>query len=254
MLGARARQTAAAALAAAVLMATAACGGDGAGRPAAPSPAAPAASSPAPHAAAPAGPRPLTRTQLLAVALSEDDDAGAYTADEPVDGEPPAGDMFTAEPAVCQPLVSLAKGATPYDPAAEIVRTVWDPDAERGVDVDLHLRSYTARDAAAVMRALARAGRECAHGFTEQRALTDARVLRVDTLRPPAAGDEAYAFRITTQDVEDAHLKLYDYLTVIRSGSTTLSFRADTHSTEDVGGVPQDVVDAQWHKFRRATP
>ncbi|MFF9818317.1 hypothetical protein [Streptomyces sp. NPDC014006] len=251
MLGARARHTAAAALAAAVLTATAACGAHDAGRTAA---ASPAVSSPAPPVAAPAGPEPLTRTQLLAAALSEEDDAGAYTAQEPVDGEPPAGDTYTAEPDVCQPLVSLAKGATPHDPAAEIVRTVWDPDAERGVDIDLRLRSYTSADAAAVMRALGRAGRECAHGFTEERVLADAKVVRVETLRPPDAGEEAYAFRITTQDVEDTRVELYEYLTVIRAGSTILSFRADTHSTEDVGGVPQDVVDAQWRKFRRATP
>lgn len=211
-------------------MTTAACGGDdGAGQD--------------------AGAKPLTEAQLLAAALAEGD-VGAYTAQEPVAA---LSDEYTAQPEVCQPLVSLTEGATAHDPVAEIARDVSDPSADPGIDIDLHLRSYDGQDAAAVMEALGKAGEECADGFTEERALVDAEVVQVETLQAPAVGDEAYAFRITTQDVEDADIRLYDYLTVVRSGSTTLSFRADMLGTEDFGGVPQDVVDAQWEKFRRTT-
>ncbi|MFF0206324.1 hypothetical protein [Streptomyces sp. NPDC005017] len=224
----------AAALTTAVLLATAACGGDE-------------------SAAGDEGPAPLTETQLLAAALAEGD-IGAYTSEEPYGEDGPLSDTYTARPEVCQPLVGLAEGATPHDAAAEVARDVSDPNAEPAVDIDLRLRSYTAEDATAVMKAFGEAGEKCADGFTEDRALAEAKVLRVETLEAPALGDEALAFRITMQDVKDDSLKLYEYLTVIRSGTTTLSFRAEPVGTEDFGGVPQDVVDAQWEKFRRTTP
>ncbi|MFE1438483.1 hypothetical protein [Streptomyces sp. NPDC058739] len=221
------RRTTAAAIAAAVLMATAGCGGgDEEDRPDA-------------RSTRPSGPKPLTKGQLLAAVLVEGD-VGAYTSEQTYDDEGPVGDLYTARPEVCQPLVSLAD--------------VSDSDAEPGVFVDLQLRSYTAEDATAVMKALGKAGESCADGFTEERVFVDAEVLRVETLRAPAAGDEAHAFRITTQDVKNDSLKLYEYLTVVRSGSTTLSFRAYVLGTEDVGGVPQDAVDARWEKYRRTTP
>ncbi|MFJ8086154.1 hypothetical protein ACIQ6Y_36955 [Streptomyces sp. NPDC096205] len=230
MFSTRARHTAAAALAAAVLMTTAACGGsDGAERD----------TKPAAKA--------LTEDQLRPAALAEGD-VGAYTSEEPVAA---LSDDYTARPEVCQPLVSVAKGATSHDPVAEIARAVSDPYAEPSIDIDLHLRSYDGQDAAAVMEELGKAGEKCADGFTEERSLVDAKVVEVETLEAPAVGDEAYAFRITTQDVKEADVMLYDYLTVIRSGSTTLSFRADTLGTQDFGGVPQDVIDAQWEKFER---
>ncbi|MET9427680.1 hypothetical protein [Streptomyces sp. NPDC003036] len=103
------------------------------------------------------------------------------------------------------------------------------------------------------MAALATAGTACAGGFTEDRALTKARYLKVEPVKAPAIGDEAKAFRFTIQDVKNKDLRLYEYLTVLRSGSTTLSFRADVLDTKDFGGVPQEVVTAQWEKFRAAT-
>ncbi|CAL9576507.1 hypothetical protein [Streptomyces sp. enrichment culture] len=233
MFGARARRTA---IAVAVLMGTAACGGgDGGG------------------AGTEAGPEPLTEAQLVAAALAEGEPAGMHAVSDPVSEDGPIADVYTARPAVCQPLVSLAEGATDHDPVAEVHRVTSDPYAEPGVTVDIQLRSYAAQDAAAIMKSLGRAGRECAGGFTEERAATDAKVLAVETVEAPDLGDEAHAFRIVTQDVKDPGLKLYDYLTVVRSGSTTLSFRADLLGTEDFGGVPAEIVDAQWQKFTKYT-
>lgn len=198
-----------------------------------------------------AGPKPLTERQLHAAVL--EGEFGTYGVTKPSGGDAPISDMYTAQPEVCQPLVSLTEGATQHDPVAEVVRDVSDQYADLGdaIDTDLHLRSYTAEEAAVVMTALGRAGEECAGGFTEERTLVEAKVLKVETLKAPALGDEAHAFRIVTQDVKEADIKLYDYLTVVRSGSTLLSFRADQLSTKDFGGVPQDVIDAQWKKFRR---
>ncbi|MEU0276253.1 hypothetical protein [Streptomyces sp. NPDC006307] len=199
------------------------------------------------------GPAPLTEARLTAAAFAADEKAGSYTTSPYGVGEAPFSDSYTADPAVCQPLVSLAKGATAHDPVAEVHRDL-DLDSElRSVNVTVQLRSYAGKDATAVMAALATAGTACAGGFTEDRALTKARYLKVEPVKAPAIGDEAKAFRFTIQDVKNKDLRLYEYLTVLRSGSTTLSFRADVLDTKDFGGVPQEVVTAQWEKFRAAT-
>ncbi|MEU8629914.1 hypothetical protein [Streptomyces sp. NPDC048669] len=39
---------------------------------------------------------------------------------------------------------------------------------------------------------------------------------------------------------------------VVRSGSTTLAFRAEITSAEDIGGVPPEIMAAQSAKFRAA--
>ncbi|MEV6425494.1 hypothetical protein [Streptomyces sp. NPDC051662] len=199
-------------------------------------------------AASATGPAPLTEDRLTAASLTDGERIGAYTASEYALGGP-LGDDYTAEPAVCQPLVSLASGATAFDPVAEVQRKADIPDEMLGLTVSVQLRSYTARDATGVMKALATAGRECAGGFTEDRALARATYLKVEPATAPDVGDEARAYRFTILDVKGT-LKLYEYLTVIRSGSTTLSFRAEITGTKDVGGVPDEIVRAQWQKFR----
>ncbi|WP_203182757.1 hypothetical protein [Streptomyces pratensis] len=45
-------------------------------------------------------------------------------------------------------------------------------------------------------------------------------------------------------------LKPYEYLTALRSGSTTLASRGEILGTQDIGGVPEDVTAARWKKFR----
>ncbi|MFD0430583.1 hypothetical protein ACFQ60_34035 [Streptomyces zhihengii] len=96
-----------------------------------------------------------------------------------------------------------------------------------------------------------RRGESCAGGFTEVRTLARAKVLSVEPAEAPALGDEAKAFRITIEDVKSDR-RLYEYLTVVRSGPTTLSFRADYLGTKDVGGVPREIVEAQWKQFTDA--
>ncbi|MEU7282665.1 hypothetical protein AB0A69_28385, partial [Streptomyces sp. NPDC045431] len=198
---------------------------------------------PSAHAKAPA---PLTEAQLTAAAFAGDEKAGAYTTSPYRVGEAPFSDHYTADPAVCQPLVSLAKGATAHDPVAEVHRDLSADGGPRSVQVTVQLRSYAAGDATAVMAALGKAGTACAAGFTEQRTLAEGRYLKVEPVKAPAVGDEAKAFRFTLQDVKNKDLRLYEYLTVVRSGSTTLAFRAEVLDTKDFGGVPQEVVTAQW--------
>ncbi|MFF3456664.1 hypothetical protein ACFYXH_20490 [Streptomyces sp. NPDC002730] len=193
-------------------------------------------------------PKALTEAQLRAASFTDGEKVGSYTASEFTLGAP-LGEDYTADPATCQPLVSLAKGATSHDPAAEVNRQVDVPDELAGLSVAVQLRSYANGEAAAVMKALGTAGTRCAGGFTEERAIAMAKYLKVEPAKAPAFGDEAKAFRFTILDVK-GKLKLYEYLTVVRSGSTTLSFRAEIIGTKDIGGVPEEVMKAQWEKFR----
>ncbi|MBT2369743.1 hypothetical protein J7E88_31860 [Streptomyces sp. ISL-10] len=228
-----------------LMVTTAACGSDdggpdsdGAGRSASPSGSAPARGGTA-----------LTEAALKDVAFAEGERIGSYTA-RGTDGAP-LGDAYTADPDRCGPLVSLAAGATAHDPAAEVHRQVDIADEMIGTSVLVQLRSYAGDGAAAVMKDLAAAGDACAGGYTEERAIARARVLKVEPAGAPAIGDEAVAFRFTVLDVK-GKLRLYEYLTVVRSGSTTLSFRADFLGTKDIKAVPREIVDAQWKKFSAA--
>ncbi|MFG2591799.1 hypothetical protein [Streptomyces sp. NPDC048438] len=220
-------------------------GGDGDGKGG-------AARSPAPSRTAETD-EGLTEAQLTAAAFTDGERAGGLTASEyTLDG--PLGDSYTADPAACQPLVSLAGDVSDYEPVAQVQRKADKPEEMLGVTVDVTLRSYGNGEAAKVMESLDRAGRECAGGLTEERAVARAAYEKVEPAALPAfaeEADEAKAYRFTVLDVK-GKLKLYEYLTVLRSGSTTLAFRAEILGTQDIGGVPEDVMAAQWKKFRAA--
>ncbi|TXS57168.1 hypothetical protein [Streptomyces sp. t39] len=194
-------------------------------------------------------PAPPAPGGLDAAALADGRRVGPYTVRRTDD--PPFSETYTADPASCQPLVSLAAGATAHDPVAEVHRQADIPEETAGIGVLVQLRRYEGDGAAAVLRDLAAAGESCAAGFTEVRTVARAKVLAVEPAEAPALGDEAKAFRITVQDVK-GRLKLYEYLTVVRSGATTLSFRAEYLGTKDIGGVPREIVDAQWKQFTDA--
>lgn len=201
----------------------------------------------------PSAPAVPDEARLKAASFTDGEKVAAYTASEYVlDG--PLGDAYTAVPAGCQPLVSLSGEVSDPDPAAQVQRKVDVPDEMLGTSVDVTLRSYANAGAATVMKALDKAGRDCAGGFTEQRAVAAAKYLKVEPAKAPAfaaEADEAKAYRFTILDVKGQE-KLYEYLTVVRSGSTTLAFRAEITSTKDIGGVPPEVMTAQWAKFRAA--
>lgn len=240
----------AAGCAAVTLLGVTACGGgdsaDSAGKGAGRS-TAPAASAPA------AGAHGADEARLKAAAFTEGEKAGTFTASEYTLGGP-LGDAYTATPAVCQPFVSLAGDVGTYQPTAQVQRKVDVPDEMRGVTVDVTLRSYANGEAAKIMKSLDRAGKDCAAGFTEERAVATATYLKAEPAALPAVAgeaEEAKAYRFTLLDVK-GQLKLYEYLTVLRSGSVTLAFRAEILDTKDFGGVPQDIVTAQWKKFRAA--
>ncbi|MFF8267362.1 hypothetical protein ACF059_08210 [Streptomyces sp. NPDC016562] len=185
--------------------------------------------------------------RLKAFALAPGDKAGRYEASEPLLDEP-MSELYDARPAACQPLTGLGKaGHTAQAYAKTDVPGEW-----QAVGTEILLRSYKDGGAASAVKALAEAGRQCAGGYTEDRALAEAKILKVEPVKAPALGDEALAYRIVVQDVKDRNISLYKYLTVIRSGPVTLSFRSDAIDTKDFGGVPEEVVTAQWEKFSKA--
>ncbi|MFJ1643631.1 hypothetical protein [Streptomyces sp. NPDC088258] len=191
---------------------------------------------------------PLARARLTAASFTDGERIGTYTASAYALGVP-LGEDYTADPARCQPFVSLTAGATAFTPAAEVNRRVDAGGGTPGPTVAVQLRSYPGQGAKGVMRALGRAGRDCAGGFTEERAVARAKYLKAEPVNAPRLGDESAAYRFTVLDVKE-ELRLHEYLTVVRSGSATLSFRAETTGTGDVGGVPEEIVRAQWEKFR----
>ena len=81
----------------------------------------------------------LTSAQLNAAALADGQKVGRYTASEYTLGAP-LGESYTAAPAVCQPLVSLAEEVADPDPAAEVHRNVDVPDELTGTTVSIAVR------------------------------------------------------------------------------------------------------------------
>ncbi|MCX5611834.1 hypothetical protein OHB39_30370 [Streptomyces sp. NBC_00047] len=245
---AKVRRTAAAALIGAALTAgTAGCGAGTQDK------ATPSASQSHSHGqtqspGGPPGPPGPPVEQLKAFALAPGDKAGPYEATEPLLDEP-MSELYEAKPEECGPLTSLGKAGH----TAQAYAKTGVPGEWQAVGTDILLRSYKDGGSAAAMKALAEAGRQCAGGYTEDRALAEGKVLKVEPVKAPALGDEALAYRIVVQDVKDKDISLYKYLTVIRSGPVTLSFRSDAIDTKDFGGVPAEVVTAQWEKFAKAS-
>ncbi|MEU9092714.1 hypothetical protein [Streptomyces sp. NPDC048428] len=243
------RRVAVIGIAATMALGVSACGGDEDNAGGAAGPAGSDKDSKA--SAKPSAPGAADGARLKAASFTDGEKVGRYTASEYVVGGP-LGDGYTAAPAGCQPLVSLAGEVGDPDPAAQVQRQVDVPDEMLGLTVDVTLRSYVNGGAATVMKALDKAGRDCAGGFTEQRVVAAAKYLKVEPAEAPAfaaEADGAKAYRFTILDVKGKE-KLYEYLTVVRSGSTTLAFRAEIISTKDIGGVPSEVMAAQWAKFR----
>lgn len=248
---ARGRAVLSAVLPALVLAATACGGGDGGGRsPAAPSPG--SAGRPAEAAGIPVP----TAERLEEAALRDGariGGHGTYEIGVPLLEGPPEDFLeYRADRAVCQPLVSLARGATGEDPAAEVNREAVLGEGIGQRQVSVQLRSYGSGGAARVLAALREAGTACAGGFVEERGVAEARYRSVEPLEAPDLGDEAVAYRLRIEDVKDRDLVLTEYLTVVRSGATTLSFRLEAFPPDDPGGVPRELVAAQWDAFTRA--
>ncbi|MCX5151899.1 hypothetical protein OHB36_34990 [Streptomyces sp. NBC_00320] len=228
--------------AAALLAGTAGCSGPATEGAAAGAPTGSAVASPA------GAPGPGVE-RLKELVVAEGEKFGPYEVTEPLLDEP-MSELYEARPAGCLPLTSLGKAGH----TAQAYAKASVPGRFQAVGTEILLRSYRdAGAAAAAVKSLADAGGRCAGGYTEDRALAEAKVLKVEAVQAPALGDEARAYRIVTQDVKDPGISLYKYLTLVRSGAVTLAFRSDVIDTKDFGGVPQEIVAGQWEKFAKGT-
>lgn len=177
-----------------------------------------------------------------------------YEVREPVMEEPTTDLMeYEADPRACQPLVGLWPGATDFTAEATVNRKVKLGDSLKEGSVDVQLRSYADGAAEGVMAALKKAGESCAGGFTEDRTLAEAPVREAKKAPLPELGDTAddgLSFRLPVEDVKDADIVFTDYLTVLRHGSVTISFRLDSKDQKDHGKVPESLIKAQLDRFQ----
>lgn len=206
------------------------------------------------NAPGPAAAKPWSKDRLKKAALRDGSTAGGYVVSLPVSEETSYDDLgYTASDRVCQPLVSLAEGATETDPVATVNRRA-DPlesdSSEKltGLTVDIQLRSYRGGDAETVMQALRDATDACGDGFTEERTLSSARVRSVEEVDGPRVAeeaDESVTVRLRVEDVKDEGIVFTEYLTVVRVGTQTASFRLESMDQKDHGPAPAALVQAQ---------
>lgn len=201
----------------------------------------------------PAAAKPLAQSALHSRAFTPGEKIGPYLAGEYLTSGGPSSEHYGAGPRACTPLVNLGDvGVTPGGaPFSQVHRKVADPVKPRGAEVAVSLRSFPAGGADQVMRKLRTAGERCTGGFKGERGNAAARYTAVEELPAPAGiGDEAQAYRLTLHRTQDPRRTTHEYLTVVRSGVSTLAFRADALEAADPGGVPKEIVDAQWERFQ----
>ncbi|MFW6695357.1 hypothetical protein [Streptomyces sp. MAR4 CNX-425] len=198
--------------------------------------------------------KPWSEGRLKKAALREGSTAGGYIVSLPVSEEPSYDDLgYTASKRVCQPLVSLAEGATETDPVATVNRAADPFESDSGPkltapSVDIQLRSYRGGDAETVMQALRDATDACGDGFTEDRTLSSAPVRSVEEIDGPRVAeeaDESVSVRLRVEDVKDEDIVFTEYLTVVRVGTQTASFRLESLDQKDHGPLPAALVQAQ---------
>lgn len=244
-----------------VLGLTAACGGgsdegDDGGTPSPASGASTPSDGSDPDGGDPKG-SALSQAALERAALEAGEEAAGFRVGKPAMDVPSYDYMeYRAKPADCQPLVGLAKGAWEIDPAAEANRRVDLDGKDLGASVDIQLRSYAPGDAERVLDGLRTAGEKCANGFTEDRSLAEGPYLAVvegPTPKPGPGVDDSATYRMSIQDVKDEKIVFIEYLTVVRSGDTTLAFRLKPLDQRDYAGVPAELIDAQIQRYVETT-
>jgi hypothetical protein len=251
----RISRTVVAASVAAALGLTAACGGGGAEKAAdkGNKPPRPAASRPAADGAKEKVPardtqdardvdRPLTEAQLKQAALETRDVKGyevkgAGSADL-------QGQSVPAGPAECQPVADMFLFTTDPASRAAVSRGVHAEDDTDASVTTLALLSYESGEADEVLDGLRRATDDCTayeyvgYKYTGVKALDD-----------PDLGDESVAFRLVAS-IEGA--KVPAAYTVVRDGTTLAAFSSMNMLDADKVEVPEEIVEAQLAKLKKA--
>ncbi|WP_338146000.1 hypothetical protein [Streptomyces scabichelini] len=184
---------------------------------------------------------PLTKAQLEKAALATGDVKGFQVAEMPASDI--VEDSVPADPAVCRPIADMFLFTT--DPLSEAaVGRTFTPDDELDASAtSLALLSYPSDDADQVLSGLRTATKKC----TAYRH-TDYRYTGVKALADPDLGDEAVAYRLLAS-IEG--LKVPTTFTVVRSGTSVVSFTSMNMLDGDKVEVPTSIIEAQLEKLEK---
>jgi hypothetical protein len=182
---------------------------------------------------------PLTKAQLERAALTTGDLKGFKVA------EMPASDILEfsvpADPAVCQPIADMFLFTTAPPAEAAVGRTFTANDELDPSTTSLALLSYPKGDAGKVLSGLRTATRKCT-AYEH----TDYQYTGVKALADPDLGDESVAYRLLTS-IDG--IKAPATFTVVRSGTTLVSFTSMAMLDPEEVVVPSEIIEGQLEKL-----
>ncbi|MDX3643410.1 hypothetical protein [Streptomyces sp. MB09-02B] len=223
---------------------TAACGGGGDEDKAEKKPSAAGSASSAEDAKSGedgAGKAALTEAQLKEAALAKGDVKGYTISDMPADQMPAV--PVPAKPAACQPLANMFYFTSDPQATDRAGRRVTAVDEVSATVIALALAAHEQSDAEKVMADLRKATESCDGYEQVGNKYTD-----IETLTAPKQGDEAVAYKLKG-DIEGAKIPMS--FTVVRSGSTLITFSSMNMLDADKTEVPAEVLDAQVAKLEK---
>lgn len=188
-----------------------------------------------------AGKPALTEAQLKEAALAKGDVKGYTISEMPADEMPAV--PVPAEPAACQSLANMfyfTSDPQAKDRAGRRVTSVTDVSA---TVMALALAAHEQSDAEKVMADLRKATESC-DGYEQ----VGNKYTGIETLTAPKQGDEAVAYKLKG-DIEGAKIPMS--FTVVRSGSTIITFSSMNMLDADKAEVPAEILDAQVKKLEK---
>ncbi|QFQ99868.1 hypothetical protein F9278_31100 [Streptomyces phaeolivaceus] len=188
-----------------------------------------------------AGKPALTEAQLKEAALAKGDVKGYTISEMPADEMPAV--PVPAEPAACQPLADMfyfTSDPQAKDRAGRRVTSVSDISA---TVMALALASHEQSDAEKVIADLRKAAESCDGYEQVGNKYTD-----IEVLTAPKQGDEAVSYKLKG-DIEGAKIPMS--FTVVRSGSTLVTFSSMNMLDADKAEVPAEILEAQVAKLEK---
>ncbi|MFI8880553.1 hypothetical protein [Streptomyces sp. NPDC055243] len=189
---------------------------------------------------------PSATAKLEKAALASGDVKKYKVAKEPEGSKGPADSAARANPAECRPLAEMLTAAAPPKSKAHVSRTLTSTDVADTTTTEVVLLAYGQADAEKTMDTLRTAtkSRKCATFGDGGR-----RYIGVRPQPAPVGGDEAVSYKLASRAGEFLDR---DRVTVVRSGSTLIAFRAsnvfDPESAQadkegEAAGLPEKFQD-----------
>ncbi|MFF1542286.1 hypothetical protein [Streptomyces sp. NPDC058291] len=151
-----------------------------------------------------------------------------------------------ATPAVCRPLADMVTFGSSPKPTDVVARTVTQSSlAEMGTALSVALAGHAEADAVRVMAGLRSAVKACGSGFEDDGIPYSS----VKAVTAAAKGDEAVAYQMVGE-VNGRQMPMA--FTVVRSGSTVVTFHAFNVLGDGSAAVPRALVTAQLARLAKA--